>query len=371
MGDEGDSGQIIVIGALLIAVLFVGLALVLNGAIYTENMATRETRSTLDAVSYANETETRLQRAATEANWNEDDLDYSTRRSIVEASVRKWDRNMSSEGARQGVAISGEVAATTEGVRISQEEPDDFMPADENLDQELTDNTIDPLGFTDRTNWLVSPDANTRSLEVGVNRSELKDVDPSLLDQFSNLLNTLLTGSDAFWIQIEDGSTTWRVYLFEVEDEGEIATVVTSDDGSETVQGVCTVEGDWATLDLEKGQLRGDETTACPALSFYDDIGSHKMYWVGADEVNGTYHFIADKPEQHFRDELENEYDSIIDDLLDLLLSLPYSEINEGLFGEDGDPHPFTTSAVHDATLTFRYNEGGLLYERNITVTGS
>lgn len=368
MGDEGD-GQVLVIGALLIAVIFVGLALILNGAIYAENAATRETTSTADPVAVADETETRLRRAAEAANWNRDDLDYATRRTMVEDSVGAWDRQMGSDGATRGVAVSSRVEDTTEGVRVSQRDPDDFMPADESLDQYLTDNTIDPLGLTDRTNWLVAPGVDTRDLRVGVNRTELKAVDESLLDQFGNLLNQLLTGSDAFWIQLDDGATTWRVYLFQVADEGEVATVVTSDTGSETVEGVCRVEGDWATLDVESGQLRGDETTDCPALEFYDDVGSHEMYWVGADEVNGTYHFIADEPEGQYRSGIQDAHNSggVLDWLLTLL---GLSSIDDGLLGQDGHPQPFTTSAVYDATLSFSYDAGDVQYERNITVAG-
>ena len=369
-GGEQRNGQILVISALMIAVLFVGLALILNGAIYAENAATRQTTSTADSVAMADETETRLQRSVRAANWNRDDLDYATRRGMVEDSAGAWDRQLGSDEAVRGVAVSGQLEGTTEGVRVSQGEPGDFMPADEDLDQYLLDSTIDPLGLGERTNWMVAPSVNTTGIRVGVNRSELKEVDPSLLDQFGDLLNALLTGSDAFWIQIDDGATTWRVYLFEVENEGEIATVVTSDDGSETVEGVCSVDADWATLDTRDGVLRGDETTDCPALSFYDHLGTYEMYWVGADEVNGTYHFLADKPESQFRAHLEDEYDSIVDDLLDLLLNFPYSDINEGLFGRDGSPEPFTTSAVYDVTLSFRYDEGSLQYERDITVTG-
>jgi hypothetical protein len=376
MGDAGD-GQILVLGALMIAVLFVGLALVLNGAIYAENVASRQTTTTTDPVAMADQTETRLQRAAEAANWNRDDLEYAVRRSMVEDSVRRWNHNISSDGATRGVAVSSQVESTTEGVRVSQRDPDDFMPADESLDQYLLDSTIDPLGLTDRTNWKVAPNVQTRSLRVGVNRSELKEVDPNLLDQFGNLLNTLLTGSDAFWIQIDDGATTWRVYLFEVENEGEIAAVVTSDDGSETVEGVCSVDADWATLDVEAAELRGEETTDCPALSFYDDVGSHEMYWVGADEVNGTYHFIADEPEAQFRATLESEYESIIDSIdvgaIFPVLGLPDlldDFTADTLLGQDGSPHPFTTSAVYDATLSFTYNEGDIRYERDVTVAG-
>lgn len=368
-GSRADSGQILVIAGLLLAVLFVGLALVLNGAIYAENMATRETRSSADPVAEADETATRLQRAAEEANWNRDDLPYSDRRLMVEDSVTAWDRNMGGRGARQGMAVSTRLEATTEGVRVTQSQPGDFMTANEEIDQEFLDMTIDPLGLGDRTNWLVAPDVKARAFKVGVNRSDLKAVDQGFLGNLSDLLDELLTGSDVFWIEIQEGSVTWRVYLFQVDNEGEVATVVTSDDGSETVEGVCTVEGDWATVDIQDGKLRGDETVDCPSLSFYESLGSHDMYWVGADEVNGTYHFIADKPENQFRAELENEYTGILDGLL-TLLSFDASDVADRIYGRDGNPHPFTTSAVYDATLSFKYNDGGLQYERNITVTG-
>lgn len=376
MGDSGG-GQILVISALMLAVLFVGLALILNGAIYAENVASRQTTSTGDPVAMAEETEDRLQRAAEAANWNDDDLPYSDRRSMVEDSVGTWDRQLGSDGARRGVAVSGRLEGTTEGVRVSQRDPGDFMPADEDLDQYLLDQTIDPLGLGDRTNWLVAPDVNTRSLKVGVNRTDLEDIDEGYLDTFENWLDTLLDGSTAFWIQIQDGSTTWRVYLFDVQNEDEVATVVTSDDGDETVEGVCQVRGEWVTLDTSDGVLRGDETTDCPVLSFYDDLDSHNMYWVGADEVNGTYHFIADKPETQFRSDLQNEYESIIDSLdvgaLFPILGLPdlLDDLTaDNLLGENGSPQPFTTSAVYDVTLSFSYDAGDVQYERNITATG-
>ena len=58
--NSDESGQIIIIAALLLAIIFVGLALVLNSAIYTENMARRGDTSTAEAMSTESVTEERL-----------------------------------------------------------------------------------------------------------------------------------------------------------------------------------------------------------------------------------------------------------------------------------------------------------------------
>ncbi|QLD88740.1 hypothetical protein HWV07_06700 [Natronomonas salina] len=370
IGGNEARGQVMVIGALLIAVLFVGLAIVLNGAIYTENLATQEATSTSDAVDFATNAEERLSLAARNANWNEDDHSYQERQDKVHASVERWDVRAGRESAVRGRSASIQVGGMTEGVRVSQHTPGDFMPADDSLDQYLLDSTIDPLGLGDRTNWLIAPDVHTRDLNVTVRRDELKGVDQSFLADMSDLVNELLTGSDVFWIQIDDGETTWKVYLFEINETGEIATVVTTDDETEP-DSVCRVTGDWATIDFENSELRGDTTVDCPALSFYDELGAHNMYWVGGDEVHGSYHFIADNSQSEFRDNLRSEYDSLLESAFnDLLDTLSLSEFVRDLLGEDGSPEPFTTSAVYNTSLLFTYDDGDIRYERDITVTG-
>lgn len=370
IGGNEERGQVMVIGALLIAVLFVGLAIVLNGAIYTENLATQEATSTSDAVDFASNTEERLSLAAGNANWNEDDLSYQERQDKVHTSVEQWDARAGRESAVRARSASIQVGGMTEGVRVSQHTPGDFMPADDSLDEYLLDTTIDPLGLGDRTNWIIAPDVHTRDLNVTVRRDELKGVDQSFLENVGDLLNELLTGSDAFWIQIDDGETTWRVYLFEINDTGEIATVVTTDNETDP-DSVCRVTGDWATIDFENGELRGDTISDCPALSFYDDLGAHNMYWVGGDEVHGTYHFIADDSQSEFRENLESEYESFVEGLFnDLLDALSLSDFVRDLLGEDGSPEPFTTSAIYNTSLSFTYDDGDIRYERDITVSG-
>ena len=46
-----ERGQMLLIGSLIVATSFVGLALVVNGAIYTENLSTRETSGEAERVA--------------------------------------------------------------------------------------------------------------------------------------------------------------------------------------------------------------------------------------------------------------------------------------------------------------------------------
>ncbi len=366
-------GQILVLASLLIAVLFVGLAVVLNGAIYSENLSVRDTGSTADPVVEAQVTEDRLREAAQHANWNDDDVDFDTREQRVLDSMGNWDGFTSADAAQRGLVVDVAVADTTEGVRVSQEDPSDFMPANEDLDQYLLDTTIDPLGLDDRTNWMVAKDVQTRAFQAEVRRTDLYAVDQSALQDITTLVDSLLDGSSTFWMEIDEGETTWRVYLVQVQETADVAVVVTSDDGSETVEGTCQATGDWVDIDFETQELQGDDTVACNALGFHDNLDRHDIYWVGADEVHGTYHFIGDKPEDVFRSEIEAEYAGLIDslDCLLVLVCLPDLLDDFGvndLLGQGGNPHPFTTSAVYDVTLSFEYNNGDVEYERQVTV---
>ncbi|PSQ15044.1 hypothetical protein BRD02_07705 [Halobacteriales archaeon QS_8_69_73] len=53
MSDDADRGQLLVIVGLIIAVSFIGLAVALNAAIFSENLSTRESVDAEEAAAYA------------------------------------------------------------------------------------------------------------------------------------------------------------------------------------------------------------------------------------------------------------------------------------------------------------------------------
>lgn len=406
---RGERGQMILVAGLLLAVLLVGLALVVNSAIYTENLSTREVEGSSEALADDPPTTERLTRSMREANYNSDTASYTERRSTIRQNVSSWNQQQAVSSARKGRLASSEVAAMQNGTRISQDTTREFMPAEEglveNVTYESTNYRLDPLGISDRTNWLLAPDVQHRSFETTVQRDSLKTVDQSALGDLADLVDELLTGSDVFWVEFEDDETTWRTYVVEVEDTDEVATIVTeveSENGilddvdDERLVGHCRISGESATVVFGANELRSSGTTVdCPELSFTNELSRHDIYYVGGDEVQGTYDLVVDKQESDLRTSVESEYETLIDDFLnhiadeeddgligDLLdivddLSGPLtnlidepSEITSGdvLKDDPSDGEPYTTTAVYDTSVEMTYQTDRMRFTRNLTV---
>lgn len=366
-----DSGQLIVVAALLIAVLFVGLALVLNSAIYAENIATRGETSSSDAMAADSVTAERLGHAIDAANYRVEEASYAERRSRIASNATEWDRLMGEHEAHNGRMYTTKPTAMTNGARVNQSEMGEFMPNDPRLIEDLMDERLDPFGITDRTSWMIAPDVQSRDYEATVKRGSLQTVDGGILDQAADLFNALLTGSDTFWIHFDDGTSEWRVYLVEIQGTDEVATVVSEDTGGgEELEGVCRVEGETATVRLSDDELEGDdETVSCPALSFTENLDRHDIYYAGADDVNGTYQFIVDRQESEFRDDIEDEYSSLVNSLLGVVdcLLRPWLCSPDVYDGSPNNDNPYTTTAIYDATVETTYQDDRITYTRNVT----
>jgi hypothetical protein len=113
-------GQIILVSAFALAVIFVSLALVLNTAIYTENLATRETVDDQDAVDLrttAKATGDRLLRAT---NDNASFGGYTDRVAAYEDAIAAYSAAENDHSITRGALRSVAVRETREGTAIRQ-----------------------------------------------------------------------------------------------------------------------------------------------------------------------------------------------------------------------------------------------------------
>ena len=367
----GERGQLIVVAALLIAVLFVGLALVLNGAIYAENLASRGDSSTAETMATERLTEDRLGRMVDAANYDlEETAGYDDRRSHVRANASDWDQLVGDREANRGNAYVAEVEAMTNGTRVNQSEPDHFDPANQDL------LGADPLDLGEDTDWKIANDSEVRAFEMTVQRDSLKQVDPDLFTTIEDLLDTVLTGSDVFWTQFEDGDSTYRMYLLNDSDNASVAAVVTEYHGIDEVGdkieerlGVCSAEApdpsDNVTVRITEAELEGaDGVTDCPSLETVDD-GRQALYYAGTDNVYGTYSFIVDRPEDEFREALRDDYDTLIGETLETLLGgLTEDDI---YYDDPANGDPYTTTALYDVTVETTYRDGRVTFTRNVS----
>ena len=103
--DEDDRGQLIVIIALVLGMTFVILALVLNAAIFTENLATRETVNSEGATEYASSIEPAVESDYERTNEN------ATRKAVHAAttfndSLDVWADEQADRAAREGAIFT-------------------------------------------------------------------------------------------------------------------------------------------------------------------------------------------------------------------------------------------------------------------------
>lgn len=368
-----ESGQIIVIAALLIAVVFVGLALVLNSAIYAENVATRGDTSTAEAMTTESVTEEWLQQTVHTANYYSDVAGYSERRTLIRENLSEWDTDAGSREAIEGKMYAVEEVGMTDGTRVVQNDTDDFLPDDDDLVQDITDITVDPLGIQDRTTWVPAPNVTTREFEMQVQRGSLAETQRSLFDTLESLAGDILTGSSAFWVQTErvDGDDMWRVYLVNDTANDSVAAVVTRiQNDDESIQGVCRSEGDTATVDLTGGDLVGEDgRTNCPVLEDVFGAERDNIYFVGADEVAGSYQFMSDVEKSEFEQRVNGAHsdDGLLGSLIDSISCVLGGCDYQVYRTSPSDTDPYTAPAIYDVRVETTYSDDRITYTRNAT----
>lgn len=359
MGHISDErGQLIVVSALLIAVLFVGLALVLNSAIYAENLASRGETSTAEAVATGALTEDRLGRMVDEANYETaETATYAERRSHVRENATAWNRFVGEKESVNGNAYTTGLGPMTNGTRVNQSAPDDFEPADSSV------LSADPLELGEETDWQTANASEVRAFEMTVRRDSLRQVDTNLTTELAYLLEDTLNGSDRFWTQFEDGESAYRMYLLDDSGTDSVAVVVTErvKVGDDELVGVCRAEApdpsDDVTVRITEAELEGaDGTVDCQALETVDD-GRLDLYYAGVNNVNGTYRCIPDRPEAEFRDAVREMHE---------LLGLSLSD-GDVYADSPTDDDPYTTTARYDATVSTTYRDGRASFRRNVS----
>ena len=267
-----DRAQMLVMASLLIASVLVGLALVVNSTIYTENLATRETSSEAERVAEnrqlaANDLQELIDRsnaAVTEDNFTAVENGYTN-------DLAVWNRSLERQYQRTGRFVEYHPNETVEGTRIQQTNASrNFTAGDESAG---------------KAEWtLVNDTTRAGEFEMTVDRTEL------LSAPAGYVLDTIFGETFNVVIENETGHQ-WRVYLFQddtvasnraylmVETPGSFEFDPDTDDMSDISRtDYCTTTDENVSLDLVEGTFDGEE---CSDLSFY------------TDDVTGTPHNIS------------------------------------------------------------------------------
>ncbi|WP_436900410.1 hypothetical protein [Halovenus halobia] len=253
-GDDrrSDRAQLILVTAFALAAIFLGLAIIVNSAIFTENLATRsENVDSTEALEYRHSTTQAVGNVIGYANkFNSTGTDPTPVWRSVSRSIGELNDYTGIQQARSGTAVALELNSTTNGSRIFQTDGTSFESNRSNASWTLADN-VD----------------QTRAFEINA----------------SNIDNP-------FSVIVNDSSNTWEAEI----DSGSI-TVTRPSGASETCSE--TIE----TVDLTDGTVNGEP---CPALidtengeplHFGAGVGpDYTVRFENADEIFGNYSLVVD-----------------------------------------------------------------------------
>ncbi|MFB6138107.1 MAG: hypothetical protein ABEJ42_07210 [Halobacteriaceae archaeon] len=255
-----DRGQLFVLTALTLAVLFVALALVLNTAIYTENLGTRSADpGASDALALRSDAIDAGERlvVATNADYD-DDATLSGLRTDLEAHVDDYERQRGHHGLAGSHATDVSVASVTGTTRALQDTERPFTDSDHS-------------DGTHASDWTLATGISTvRTFELTVDTSHLATGSGS-------------APSGAFTVTVTDGTNTWTM---DVWDDGGDGDVDLAFSGGTT----CDTSGS-VTVDV----LAGTAGSTCTFTPATDVVSSgFTVSYDDGDAGDGTYTLLVD-----------------------------------------------------------------------------
>ena len=303
----GDRGQLLLVTAISLAVLFVTLALVMNTVIYTENLATRSSKVAggSEAVGYRSAVEAGIGGLITHVNYH-NNTSHADLQSNLTTGVEDWTNATGKLYAQSGTVVNASLLSTENGTRIEQDGADrDFTNASES-----------------KNDWTLASNVNdTREFRINV-------TDDDHLEDFGD--------GDGFGVVVDDGSNTWRV---NVTDNGGTKVGIENGTGDEFV---CSVASDEPWINVTAGTVAGEE---CDGLDFAEGLTvPYSISFENGDNINGTYTLVV-----------TNES----------LASNPgiHSHVND-----DGSGSPYVTPATYSARIELVYQSPRLFFNTSVRV---
>ncbi|PSQ58540.1 MAG: hypothetical protein BRD23_06605 [Halobacteriales archaeon SW_9_67_25] len=267
MADLNDRGQIILIAGVVLAVTFLALAVVVNSAIFTGNLATRgETTGASDALTYRHEVADGSEALAVEINeQNTSGLVDNAEDSLGNVSAQGGTQN-----ARRGRVVTVDI-----------NRPGTVVEA-----RAQNNATSDPTNFTNasgETDWDLVTEAN-RTVE-----GEFQ-VEGGLATSEGDALHIFINESG--------GSQFWRLAVYESPVSG-VTNNITVRDDTGLVSTCEDLGGTPFTINLTAGVVTNNPGTVCDSelddnKRTYTAYNSKNVSFGNADRINGTYNVTVE-----------------------------------------------------------------------------
>lgn len=367
MGGDGivdDSAQMILVGALALAVVFVGIALVLNSAIFAENLATRANQQ---APSQINSIQQESVQSASQAidHHNHDPsshASYTELETRLQDSVQEWSDLQIRDSAREGRYIDVDITSMRRGTRVTQDDGSQFKPQDDGLLDSVVDLVTD-------SSWAVTPrDYQIRDFRMTLERDNIGGGTSIYTEaKVSTFLGKLTTSTS---LETDDPTPFTMVYDVNDDDTYEHAVSIYRPDGGDSddvsITYYNTSTGSTTTcqvdapstfdVDVSGGEVEGGDGTCDEVFDFQSESDDpYQLIFVEGEEVEGDYQFIVDEP----RGTMENEYNNGLLDALSCTLSTcTFEDYYEDHVSHDdtySPSSPYVEPAIYSAEVTVNY----------------
>jgi hypothetical protein len=302
----------LLIGAFVLAVAFVGLALIANTAIYTENLASRNNANGADDALYGRQVVAEgIGDAMARANVHNNSEGSQLTDNVSKANTT-LERIAAREYATDGRFLGVSVDSNTEGARIA-------------------DNASGGSTFRGESGthvWtVVDENVQTRAFVMTVDHDNVT----SGADTFGT------PRDDEFRVNVTDGSNHWVLNL---TDDGGFTVGVDPGSGD---AGTCRVDGspEDVTIDLTAGTVAGRD---CPVMEFGEGVGDdYEIKFNRSYEVRGNYSLVIDATDY-------------------------WSRNAELQFEPDASDDPYAHRAIYATTLTYEYESPTTTYVTDVRV---
>ncbi|WP_096390419.1 hypothetical protein [Halopenitus persicus] len=313
-----DRAQLLIVGAIGIAILLTVLALALNTAVYGEVYVAQTDDNLQDergAIQYRHS----VDRAVTGligANPG-NPPEYDDLESDLRADVDRWNDLTKREHVADDAVTSASITDVTFRSRIVQDETKSFATQSDR---------------SNRSNWTVADDVSA------VEAFELRVHDDSLAST-----DDCTPGGDCFTLEVEGGGgKTWRLFANTTASDAGVAVTVESSDGATT----CETTESTASVNVTAGTFDDGAGTECSFTSFLDDDldPPYTVRYANADNATGTYDLTVGG--------------KIVADTIDA----------DDRYGTSGSPR--IEARIETATVAVEYRSPDLTYRTEFRVEG-
>jgi hypothetical protein len=322
MADLSERGQILLIAAFALAVTFVALAVVVNSAIYTENLASRgEVAGSSEGVVYQHQ----IVQSTGEAIGFANRYNYSSPGMLedsLEQSLSTIGRLGGAQQARGGQLVNVSYVGETIGTRIA-----------ENASGGST--FLENSGS--REDWQLAEDVDrTRNFQIEAHKSGLETSQSSAFSVIANESNT--------------NDDIWQMWIYRDGIGGDfLVEVEPADGGSAETCRFGTSGIDEYDIDVTDGTVNEQR---CHALTRSGTTGRQMWFGTGIPSSN-SYNITFQNG-----NDIQGNYSLVIQGTAN----------TSNLAPSPTNVAPFETEAIYDATIDYVYLTSNIRYQTEIRV---